>query len=204
MRCGPLHLRQIAVIAACGLLAGVAWMAPADETNLCGPDTTNDVAREEPTPHIRNYCPDLPESAVPLDYTILARLEFPIDPEMGIDPESLSDQLTLDCEAEYRRVFGEESSGIDWEFSRILVVEEFASRSRYGLDSEVVLSGIYTTGESVIVSQTSTNYGPCQGIAQDSTGFSVESSYLIVALPREPAAIVYHLCTRGECPPDIP
>jgi hypothetical protein len=159
-------------------------------------------------------CPDLPLDAIPADFRVLpvrvgrsgGSMPGPElhEPTGEFADIMLFDGMLIESEANYREVVGAESADVDWETSRILVVEEFSSYKLGSLDSDVRLSGVYLSGDSLIISQTSTNYGPCQGIAQDPSWFSFDTTYLLLVLPRGPEHIVYHWCSIGRCPPDIP
>lgn len=161
-----------------------------------------------------NSCPDLPVDAISVHYRILATIGGNRDgrgpglmvPEEETNPGivALFDRQLIDGEVQYQEIYGAASAGVDWASSRVLIVEEFASYKFGEIDSDIRLSGVYMSGNSIIVSQTSTHYGPCQGIAQDPSWFSFDITYLLLVLPRRPEHIAYHFCRIGDCPPDIP
>lgn len=161
-----------------------------------------------------NSCPDLPVDAVPVHYRILAVIGGNRDgrgPElMAPDKETrpvnaaVFDRQLIDSEGRYQEVFGAASVGVDWATSRVLIVDEFTLYKFGEIDSDIRLSGVFISGNSIIVSETSNHYGPCQGIAQDPSWYSFDVRYLAVVLPREPVDIEYQFCSVGGCPPDIP
>jgi len=184
---------------------------------LSVPLAADDGVQPEPIPFDEfSSCPDLPPDAVPISYRVIAvragtrgdsvrkpRLDEPGD-EDPFASVAVFDGMLIDSEANYQEALGAASVDMDWEASRIVVVEEFVSYKFGELDSDIRLSGVYESGDSIIISQTGTNYRPCQGIAQDPSWFSFDMTYLLLVLPRRPEHIAYHFCRVGGCPPDIP
>ena len=199
----PHRLATVGLVCAFNLLIS----APLSADNIAVPEDPVAVDAWE-------ACPELPSDAAAVEYRVLPlsihrsdgdRVPMPSDDSLQ-DPGDLvlTDRMLIEDERRYREVFGHGSTDMDWDDSRILVIEEFVSYKLGSLDGAVRFSGVYRSGESLIVSQTSTNYGPCQGIAQDPSWYSFEITYLLVVLPRFPVRINYHWCSIGGCPPDIP
>lgn len=199
------------------LLFGLAIGVSANDANETPTVTPADDVPADVVPvGDSNPCPELPQGAVPLEnWSILLELVGQSRPEplsSSYDTEEdsafpaavLYNRMIIGSEDEFRELSAGLLTEIDWETSRVLVIEEYASYKFDTLDRDARLSGIYVFEESLIVSQTSTYYGPCQGVAQDSVGVSFENSFLLIVLPREPATITYHWCRVGDCPPDIP
>ena len=185
----------------------------------------------EPPPDVNDDCPALPTEATDVPYHILARfgttasegiVAAPLDlrgdlesaavvpllreGEIFDNESALLDalgQATLDL-ADEGTEEDDGSMGVDWTTSRVVVFQEYASYRFGRLDGRTVLSGVYRFGDSLVFRSTYTNYGPCQGIAQDPSWFSYSSSFLLVVVPREPDRVTFSLCIIGGCPPDIP
>jgi len=215
-----IRLKSSGTMMICLLLAAAFFPLSADTS--AGPDSgdagdqlaVDAIAADPILTDEFNSCPDLPASVVPVDYWILAtsagirddRGPVSIVTDQSSNPANaaLSDRQLINSEARYEEIFGVAPAGVDWTTSRILIVEEFTSYKFGELNSDFRLSGVYISGNSIIVSETSSHYGPCQGIAQDPSWYSFDARYLVLVLPREPANIEYHFCSVGDCPPNIP
>jgi hypothetical protein len=169
-------------------------------------------------PIIPDPCPDVPFDAERLDYSVLAIYsQHPgigpvIDPVTGSEPPPVPwDRLyhlqVIGTQSEFTEIFGQTgaaASGVDWHQSRLVVFLEFTTYQYYEIDSDSRLTGVYLLGDTILLRETSTNYGPCQGVAQDPESYSIGVTCLLLILPRAPERVTVSRCRVGDCPPDIP
>jgi hypothetical protein len=161
-----------------------------------------------------NACPEIPADAEPVEYQIIP---LPLDdsyPDPPRDPKSrprpweqLSHLQVIASRADYAAILGPEDATtpqIDWEEHRVIVFVQFIIYQYGDLYSDNQLSGVYVAGDVLLIRKTSTNYTPCQGIAQDPSSFSFELCYSLLVVPRAPERIVRSVCRIGDCPPGIP
>jgi len=114
------------------------------------------------------------------------------------------DRQIINTEEEYIRIFGEPSDSIDWKKKRILVCHQIHCYRGNELEYESYLSGIYAYGEYLYIGTTTVHHGPCQGIRQDMSWFSLRFTTFFLLVPRIPEKVIYYHCSIGGCPPDIP
>jgi hypothetical protein len=131
-------------------------------------------------------------------------LAVPRPGKEDVPPAEARDGQEIQSEDEYLRMLGVPSAGIDWKESRILVVELTTVYKLGALETSTALSWIAGDSEAVYLGITFTQYGPCQGIAQQSEWFSYEQELLFILLPARPGPVVKRYCSVGGCPPDLP
>jgi hypothetical protein len=96
-----------------------------------------------------------------------AAVVTPVSPQADREPYlSVTDRQEIRDEAEYARVFGRPSEGVDWTAFRILVIQLTTTCKLQEPESAVSLSGIYADADGIYVVMESTQYGPIQGLAQ--------------------------------------
>jgi hypothetical protein len=197
-----MRVRRFPVVLVLAVLgAAAAWSD--------GPDGA--AARAALAPPVDTDCPEPPPGSYPAEYRILLTQtqagRVRPTPLSKAQPERLypvRDRQQIREEAEYVSVFGAPSQGIDWSVSRILVVELTTTYKLNALDSAVTLSGIHADADAIYVRLSFTQYGPCQGIAQQAEWYSYDRTDVFVLLPALPAEISFYYCIIGGCPPDIP
>ena len=174
-----------------------------------------DVVRGEPSTGIvssaNSECLGPPPGAQPLEYRILfsqtrRSSEGSATVNLGERPSGFTvrDRQEIQDEAEYGRIFGRPSGGIDWTAFRILVVQMTTTYKLEKLESAVTLSGIFADADGIYVGLEINQYGPAQGIAQQAEWFSYDRTDLFVLLPARPAKIVHYSCLIGGSRLDVP
>ena len=197
-----MRLRRAGRLLLIGAVLGASGSLAADRPQAVGPQPVE-------LPGL-NDCPPIPDDAVPVVYRILAVPPDDYDDGIPADPEpwqQLSHMQVIDNRTEYSTILGSvnrDDADIDWEHYRLIAFLEFRVYQYGELYSDNRLSGVYATSEALIVSETQTNYAPCQGIAQDPGSFWFGSNYYLLVVPRMPGNIVRIVCRVGDCPPDIP
>lgn len=191
----PLPMRMRCLLVALSLAAF-------GNLSLCAQGVEGDSVSREPNR------PGPPAGARPVDYRVLhsqaQRLPLRIGGTDLERPLSVQDRQEIREEAEYVRIFGRPSSGIDWNAFRILVVELTTTYKHNRLESAEELSGIFQDADGIYVGLTFTQYGPCEGIAQQAEWFSYAGTDLFILLPATPVRIEHYYRIIGGCPPDIP
>lgn len=196
------------LVCTAGFLAAVAlWSLVVEKTFADEGDT--DVPQRGEAPG--SECGGPPQGAQPVPYRILfsqveaaAGALVPPPPTGSKRTFSVYDRQQIVSEEQYQRVFGEHSNDIDWNKSRIVVVQLSTAYKLGNLESEMTLAGIFQTAGTISIGLTFTQYGPCQGTAQLPEWFSYQQTDLIVLLPAAPSDISFYSCEVGGCPPNIP
>jgi len=180
---------------------------------LFAEDSQNGIGPSGSQPGSPSDCLGRPSNATPVVYNVLfvqrtISTERP-GPEVSPQPNTtrsvnLQGRQQIQNETEYGDVFGEQSSGIDWNRSRIVVVPLGTTYRFDRLDSTVTLSAISQTSDGIYIGLTLTQIGPCQGIAQKDDWFAHDRLNYFVVVPKKPERLIFYTCVVNGCPPGIP
>ena len=173
---------------------------------LCAQDGPVGVVGGEPV------CPWPPPSAHQLEYRVVfsqtqssGTVLTPVPPhaEEGRTLQ-VSDRQEIQGEAQYRKVFGKPSEGVDWMTQRIFVIQVTTTYRLGELYSRVSIAGIHADDEGIYIGTDVAHYGPVQGIAQLAEWFSHDRTDLFLLLPALPERIVVYTCPVGAPQTDVP